>query len=64
MNSHLSLIFVYQRKYFLTRAVARAAMACRRLRLPPLAFLPCTVIGSGPASRQGKGRRRGKRGGL
>jgi len=40
MNSHLSLISVYQRKNFLTRAVARAAMARRQLPLSPLACLP------------------------
>ena len=40
MNSHLSLISIYQRKNFLTRAVARTAMARRRLPLSPSACLP------------------------
>jgi hypothetical protein len=52
MNSHLSLISVYQRKYFLTRAVARAAMARRRLLLSPLACLP---VGRGKGGGEGKG---------
>jgi hypothetical protein len=34
MNSRLSLWFIYQRKIYFTRAVAKAAMARRRLPSP------------------------------
>jgi len=52
MNSHLSLISIYQRKNFLIRAVARAAMARRRLLLSPLT---CRAVGKGKGGGEKKG---------